>query len=282
MATDNLQHQRLELKYIIPEATALAVRDFVRPLLTLDEYGVGQPDCSYPIHSLYLDSDRLSLYWETINGNKNRYKLRARYYDDRPDSPVFFEIKRRLNDAILKQRGGVSRAWAAEILAGRLPPLAALNSANPRQLAALQEFCRLMLRLDARPKALVSYRREAWISTHNNSVRITMDRHVKLGLDATTAMPVTMERPVTVFDRAVILELKFTDRFPDWFGDLVRHFGLRQCSAAKYADGLLLKLEAGLGPITVGEPASYETATKLQARRESLRQVGERSGVAFA
>ena len=38
----------------------------------------------------------------------------------------------------------------------------------------------------------------------------------------------------------MVLELKFTNRFPDWFADLVRVFGLRQCGAAKYVDGAAL------------------------------------------
>jgi len=282
MATDNLQHQRLELKYIIPEPVALAVRDYVSTHLTLDEFGVGRPDLSYPIHSLYLDSDRLSLYWETINGSKNRYKLRVRYYDDKPDSPVFFEIKRRINDAILKQRGGVKRVGAAEVLAGRMPPMDEICSKDPKHLTALQNFCHLMMQLEARPMALVSYRREAWISTHNNSVRVTMDRQVKLGLDPTSNMPATMSNPVSVFDKSVILELKFTGRFPSWFGDLTRHFGLRQCSAAKYADGMLLMQEAGHNPLPMAEPETFETAKKLKARRESLDIAGERSGAVFA
>jgi hypothetical protein len=35
-----------------------------------------------------------------------------------------------------------------------------------------------------------------------------------------------------------VLELKFTNRFPDWFRELVRIFGLVQCGAAKYVDGV--------------------------------------------
>jgi len=107
MGQDRLQLQRLELKYILSEERALALRDFVRSYLELDEYSVNQPNYSYRIHSLYLDSDEMTTFWETINGVKNRFKLRLRYYDDQPDSPVFFEIKRRVNEAILKQRGGV-------------------------------------------------------------------------------------------------------------------------------------------------------------------------------
>src|SRR2546427_8535657 len=105
MAEDRMQQQRFELKYIIKEGIARAVRDFVSSYLEIDEYGATQANFSYPVHSLYLDSDRLSLYQSTINGDKNRYKLRLRFYDNRPDAPVYFEIKRRMNNTIAKQRG---------------------------------------------------------------------------------------------------------------------------------------------------------------------------------
>lgn len=65
-----MQLQRWELKYIIPEDTALAVARFVSSYTVLDDYGVGKPHNSYPIHSLYLDSEALTIYWHTINGNK--------------------------------------------------------------------------------------------------------------------------------------------------------------------------------------------------------------------
>src|SRR5438874_13668808 len=104
---DRMQQQRFELKYLITEETALLVRDFVRSYLEMDEFSVGRPNYSYPVHSLYLDSDDLKLYWRTINGDKNRFKLLLRYYSTNEVSPVFFEIKRRMNNCILKQRGGV-------------------------------------------------------------------------------------------------------------------------------------------------------------------------------
>src|SRR5262245_25542842 len=120
MAQDRLQLQRFELKYIVRAQTALAVRNFVGPYLELDEFGATHPDFSYPVHSLYLDSDGLDLYWHTINGNKNRYKLRLRFYEDQHAAPVYFEIKRRMNDAILKQRGAVRREAVTALMAGHL------------------------------------------------------------------------------------------------------------------------------------------------------------------
>lgn len=240
MGQDKLQLQRFELKYIISEEVALAVRSFVAAYLEIDEYGATRPNLSYPVHSLYLDSDQFLLYWHTINGNKNRYKLRLRFYENRPSAPVYFEIKRRVNDAILKQRGAVRREAVDFLLAGHLPEPAHLVSNEPRQLTALQRFCQLMIDIRAKPKAHISYLREAWISPANNSVRITMDRDVKFDPEPTARLASEMLAPRVVFGRNVVLELKFTGRFPDWFRELVRVFGLRQCSAAKYADGLAL------------------------------------------
>jgi len=148
---DNLQHQRFELKYLVSEKIAAGVRDFVSSYLMLDKYGATQPDLSYLIHSLYLDSDDLAFYWQTINGNKNRYKLRLRYYNE--TSPVFFEIKRRMNNAILKERGAVRRDAVTAMLAGQLPSLDELPSPEPGQIEALEHFCQLMQAHNAKPKA---------------------------------------------------------------------------------------------------------------------------------
>lgn len=240
MSQDKLQAQRFELKYIIGEDVALAVRDFVASYLEIDEFGATLPNLSYPVHSLYLDSPDMKLYRATINGDKNRFKLRLRFYENRPDAPVFFEIKRRMNNTIAKQRGGVRRDAVDALLAGQLPAPEHLISKEPKQLVALQNFCRLMANLEASPKAHIAYYREAWISRYDNSVRVTLDRQVQCDPEPTARLDTKLIRPVTVFGNKVILELKFTNRFPDWFKDLVRVFGLMQCGAAKYVDGVAL------------------------------------------
>jgi hypothetical protein len=269
MAEDKMQLQRRELKYMIREEVALQVREFIRCYLEADEFGAGRPNFSYPVHSLYLDSDTLVLYWNTINGNKNRYKLRLRYYDDRPGSAVFFEIKRRMNDAILKQRGAVRRESVDWILSGQFPEPSLLISSDPRHLAALQRFSQLMIQDHCKPKAHVAYMREAWISSHNNSVRVTMDRQVYCDPDPTTKLSTSLVDPVCVFGKKVVLELKFTGRYPDWFRELVRCFDLMQGPAAKYADGVALMGEHRLGAAAgmIPDPESWQ---RLQQRKELL------------
>lgn len=261
MLTDRLQLQRLEMKYIIREELALEVRSFVSSYLVPDEYGATFKNLSYPVHSLYLDSDDLRIYWSTINGDKNRHKLRVRFYDRDPGAPVYFEIKRRMNDAILKQRGAVIRGYVSAILSGQRPaPFMMASQGSAKNLAAVQHFCDLMEANHATPKAHVAYEREAWISRENNSIRVTMDRDVRCCPEPTARLVADMVDPVYPFDnphlldpppvaKNVVLELKFSGRYPDWFRDLVQCFGLVQCSAAKYVDGVCVAGEDRFSPL---------------------------------
>jgi hypothetical protein len=248
MSEDRLQATRFELKYRISETAAAQLRDFLGSYLVLDEYSAGQPNNSYLNHSLYLDSDELTTYWDVVNSNKNRFKLRLRYYDDQPGSPVFFEIKRRMNDAILKQRGPVRQEAVPLLLAGHLPEPAHLLSNKPQHLVAVQQFCRLMHDVRAVPKTRISYLREAWVSEADNSIRVTLDREVAGGPHFSPQVTTHLTDYVMPFVPDVILELKYTGRFPDWFRDLVQIFGVMQCGSAKYADSVFLLEEHRLNP----------------------------------
>jgi hypothetical protein len=261
MRRDRMQQQRFELKYLISEETAIRVRDFVRSYLEMDEYGVGRPNYSYPVHSLYLDSDDLQLYWRTINGDKNRFKLRLRYYSTHPDTPVFFEIKRRMNNCILKQRGAVRQDSVDWLLTGHLPQADHLVSKSPNQLVALQRFSHYMCHLHARPKVHVAYQREAYVSD-NDEVRVTLDRDVTAEPNLTSTIKTKMERPMRSFSGHIILELKFTNRYPDWFRELVRVFHVMQCGAAKYVESI-----QGIGsrPLHCPIPVAEE-GTRLSRR----------------
>jgi hypothetical protein len=254
MAQDHqLQQQRFELKYLITEKLAAPIRDFVKGYLELDEYSLCHPDLSYPIHSLYLDSEELDTHHATINGTKNRFKLRLRYYDNRPETPVFFEVKARVDNCILKQRCGVRRAAVPFLLAGQFPEREWLLSPEPRHRAALERFLALTAQLQARPRLHNSYAREAWVSPEANSVRVTFDRNIQAEPWFHFRTTCDQQRPVRVKPGVVILELKFTTRFPDWFRLLVERFNLMQGSCAKYSEGVLLIGEHRLRPQTFSE-----------------------------
>jgi len=238
MAQSSFQHQRFELKYLIDEEVAPSIRDFVSSYLELDDFAVGRPNFSYPVHSVYLDSDDLKTHRATVNGTKNRFKLRLRYYDEKPATPVFFEVKARVDNCILKQRSGVKREAVPLLVSGQLPLPEHLFSREARHLVALQRFHYLQHLINARPKIHNHYLREAWVSAHDNSVRVTFDRNVQIEPYAEPYAITAMDNPVRVYREFTILELKFTTRYPNWFKEMVRVFNLMQFSAAKYSEGI--------------------------------------------
>ncbi len=257
MSRDRMQRQRFELKYMLDEHTALRIRDVIATKLELDENGVGKPNYSYPVHSLYLDSPDLYTFWTTINGDKNRFKLRIRFYDDSPNTPVFFEIKRRVNNCILKQRGGVKKESVARLLSGYFPESSDMLSQDSKSLVAVQRFLDLTARIQATPQAHVCYLREAYVDPISDNVRVTFDRDVYTEPRDTARFGVELNEPSRPFGDRVILELKFTDRFPEWLREVVERFSLMQCGAAKYAEGL-----AGLPQFHVSHAGDFREAPR--------------------
>ena len=233
MATHQLQNSRFELKYVIHELCARSVRDFLRGYLVVDEHADTSNGNQYPVHSMYLDNANYALYNSTVQGHKNRFKLRARFYNEHPDTPIFFEIKRRHNDVILKQRAGVKRSSIHKLMAGHFPQFSDLAKPGRDDFGALRNFTGLRNRLNANGKVLVSYMREAYVTEHDNSVRVTFDRNLQTaayrGVFSLAGMAI---RPVHT--AGVVLEIKFTDAFPVWLREMVRVFDLERRPFAKY------------------------------------------------
>ncbi|MCH8567693.1 MAG: polyphosphate polymerase domain-containing protein [Balneolales bacterium] len=236
---DNLQKQRFEFKYHVDEYTALQIREFVSSYLELDAFGATQPNFSYPVHSLYLDSRDYKTYMDTINGERNRFKLRIRYYEAGDNEPVYFEMKRRMNAIILKKRAKIQRASVPAILSGHFARKEDFANYSEDEAESMNDISMYINQLHAQPRVHVSYIREAWMANGTNKIRVTLDRNVRSDAVDELTFKKEMIRPVDVFGDDVILELKFTDRFPDWFKTMVQVFGLRQESAAKYVDGLI-------------------------------------------
>ena len=238
MLTDRAQRTRREIKYVISEHTAMAVRSFVNCYLDPDENAIGKVDNSYPVHSLYLDSNRLHTFWAVECGERNRFKLRIRYYDDHPDSPVFCEIKRRINESIVKQRARVRRDAIRPLLIGEAPRREHLHSWKPQYWADLLDFWELVERFQAAPRLHNAYLREAYVSRGKGETRVTIDRNVCVEPEFGAELLARMEEPLQIFNGVAILELKFTERMPSWMIEMVRGFDLKRSSAAKYVQGV--------------------------------------------
>ncbi len=253
---------RYELKYFAGPSTVERLRLEIAGRARPDPYASPRPDHRYPVDSLYFDSPDLTLYRATVGGHRARFKLRLRRYEESAASPVYAEIKRRVNDVIVKTRTPVPEAAARAIeewtLGGPRPPLDGAGD--------VAAFIQALSLLEARPAVRVRYMREAYETLTAPSVRITFDFDVTYsvahGWGHSAPSPKWHHLPV----EGAVVEIKFNDVFPAWLSDLVHTLELRRRPIPKYA---LAVSDAGthharwLGTGSVGLPFLSATLPRI-------------------
>lgn len=225
--------QRFEMKYLVSEFTAQMIIDYMLPYMMSDPQGQ-----FYPVTSLYLDNDQLAMFWSSEKGEKNRYKLRLRSYDDCPDSPIFAEVKRRLNQVILKTRVPVVREKVPELLSGHGTDQSFLSDPSTKMVDDLHYFRDLQARFGALPCTTVRYQREAYMSQDSSPLRITFDRDLSFLPSPEYKESIWSPEGFwhDVHNVPVVMEVKFTDTFPRWVTMMVQRFNLERTSLAKYVE----------------------------------------------
>jgi hypothetical protein len=239
---------RFELKYVIEEPRAVAVADFLSSYLRPSEHNGSGPIRGHPVISLYLDSPDFFFFKQAYHGHKNRMKLRIRFYDDEWKRPAFLEVKRRVSEAICKDRAMMTREGVRQILAAGWPnqPFWAdsthLIHGNRRQ-DVNEDFWMFANTMRACGSIYVSYYREIYEAREDEELRVTLDRSIfgsRYDGSGRLQVPKRGWRPYLPPYLApwpadgVILELKFDNQAPRWMFDLVKIFNLRQVPVCKY------------------------------------------------
>jgi hypothetical protein len=232
IAADGTLRCRYECKYQISEAKAAAVEKFIQPYIRPDRYCKLQPTGYYPIVSLYLDSPNLTLCKETLTGKKNRFKLRIRGYNDDPAYPKFFEIKRRLNFVIIKDRHRVKNSEIERLLSGGALPQQYYST----EQEPLKQFLFYKQSINAHPLVLVRYLRRAYEDASENRVRVTFDHNLCYKMTNRPAVELGGSGWQRHPFNGVILEIKFTSRFPAWLTRMIGCLELERESFSKYAN----------------------------------------------
>jgi hypothetical protein len=135
---------------------------------------------------------------------------------------------------ILKKRAAVWRSAIPDLLAGAMPEPSMLYVDNYRNQDALLRFCELRDMIEAQPAAYTSYWREGYETADGNAVRVTFDRELRGGIFHGSLSVVDLESWAAPEVGGVVLELKFTDRFPRWMHTLVEIFNLERTTMPKY------------------------------------------------
>jgi hypothetical protein len=246
-----VQFERLELKYLVDEATAQDIARAVELHCDPDDHN-GLHGRGYPISSLYFDGPDLVFFRAKEHGHHDRFKLRARTYGH--GGPVNLEIKRKRGDVVWKQRAAVAPEHWIDAANGFAP--AKLKDA--RQDEALERFATLLVQYSAEPKLMVEYAREAYAARTGEYARVTFDRHVQSYATEEWKLddPCAARTPLaTGINGAVILELKAEQFMPLWMADLIRSFELSRVGFSKYNTGM----RAHIDSIWVRDPLLWET-----------------------
>ncbi len=229
---DNLLRCRYEMKYFVSEAKARAIGSYVQSLMSLDQYSKRQGG-GYPIATLYLDSPNLQLCRESLDGHKNRFKLRVRTYTDNLDDPCFLEIKRRMNGMCMKDRIRIDRFKLEDTLLFPRRFASSENYGADHQL--LNQFMLYVNSINAAPVIKIRYMRQAYEDDSHNRVRITFDRRLMFKVVNTADISLNGNGWQFLSETGVVVEVKFTDNYPAWIVQMIRIFNLQRQSFSKYA-----------------------------------------------
>lgn len=225
---------RAELKYIVPNALLPALREALTPFVELDRHGVGYEERGYTVRSIYLDSPSLRYYHEKQQHLQHRKKLRIRGYNaPRDGTVVFLEIKRKMDDAIGKDRARVRYDGLAAMLAsGAYDPREARCGVD--DAVAGRQFLYHVYQDRLGPVNLVVYEREAFQGLFDPTLRITLDRNLRGALHPGLDGLFREDGFVDALPGSFIMEIKYDTRFPAWMRPVIARFGLLQRAASKY------------------------------------------------
>jgi hypothetical protein len=213
---------RYEIKYLVDAADVDPLHAELAERLDRDRYCGG---AGYGVWSLYYDTPALRFYWEKIEGLRFRRKLRVRHYGDRSgiaaDTPVFVEIKQRVNRVTQKRRVRTPYAQARLLCDGRRM---IAHAAGERPF--LEEVLGLVSGLDLRPVAMTGYQRHAYLGRGAElGLRVTVDQRVR-GRDRDLDLGADAENRYIIRPSLAVLEVKANDRVPYWLTDLTARRGL--------------------------------------------------------
>jgi VTC domain len=227
---DRTLTSRYECKYLVSPDALPGIRMLARPFMRPDRFALNFEGYRYSLSSLYLDSPGLELFQTTLDGHRNRYKLRVRTYNDAPDSRVFFEIKRRADQVVLKSRAGTSREVAKRILCG--------TPAGEPITPDLRKFCLSMREISAEPVLRVRYEREAYESIGGDPVRLTFDTRIQHLVTRTPDLAIHTNGWRDTPIEGVVVEIKFSESCPSWVSSMIDRLEMVRESIPKYVTSL--------------------------------------------
>jgi hypothetical protein len=257
---------RYEYKYFVPSSKMEMLRNMIAPFVRYDNFSDKMPEKHYTVRSIYFDTPEYDCFFEKVEGIKHRKKFRLRGYNkpNGKDGQVFFEIKRKYEIPIMKNRAPTAYENAIDLFENN-----DLNHYHPNKekypLAEdnLKRFFYHYHNQQLRPVVLVIYEREAFLGIHDDAIRVTFDKNLR-----SVAFPSLDElydenRVRRSLSNKFILEVKFNDHFPSWMKPIIGALGVKRQSASKYV--ISIKTHNFIKPKKL--PGSFSRSVLLRNKR---------------
>ncbi|MBM4431200.1 MAG: polyphosphate polymerase domain-containing protein [Chloroflexi bacterium] len=245
--TSRLSHvirkfNRFELKYVVPLQAAELFRQALRAYLVPDEHGDAHG--RYYLSSLYYDGPDWRFYWEKVDGISFRRKLRIRHYESSGpltgETPVFVEIKQRLNRVTQKRRLSLPYREALRLCDERQMPHLDPSRHTAQDADLVEEVADMLWRYDLRPASVVRYARQALVGTdYDLGLRVTFDTHLSYRVHNLELPDGSSGLPLFPADWTVV-EVKVNERVPYWLTELVAAHNLSLTRVSKYCRNIEL------------------------------------------
>ena len=228
---------RFEFKYRLDPAKAHAMECFIQQVgLIPDEYS--EKHGSYLVNSYYFDTPTLGDYREKDASILTRKKMRARTYanmwNENPEH-IWLEIKKKNNMYIKKTRVEIDAKSMTMLKEGQTQSLGSHLQHTDQERAILDEFLYHYRRQLYRPSVIIKYQRSAYMTRFTEPVRVTFDKNIE-------ACGTTFEREERMMRDIsrgkIIMEVKFAQKLPWWFSDLLSRFDIRRDDFSKYRNAI--------------------------------------------
>ena len=213
--------ERYEIKYILTGDQRSRLEYLMSDRMKIDRYGHST------IRNIYYDTDDYRLIRNSLDKPVYKEKLRVRSYGRiSGEDNVFVELKKKYDSVVYKRRIALPEHTASGWLAGeeKLP--------TGSQIGDEIEYVRRFY-TGIKPKAYISYEREAYYPTDGEDLRITLDSNI-LARDYDLSLLCGVYGSPVIDRDLTILEVIVPGAVPMWLIRFLDKNGIKKTSISKY------------------------------------------------
>ena len=214
---------RHEYKYLISYEDMCNLRTKFDKVLEIDRSSSG-----YMVRSLYFDSINDNDYYDKLNGEMNRKKIRLRIYENNPKQ-VKLELKRKYDIHQEKSSLIITKEDAEQLLKEKYDIL--LNYNSP---VAIEIYTILKTGI-YKPKVIIEYQRIAYKTS--TTTRITFDYEIKKSDDFEHFFDENINYYDVISRKDIVLEVKFDRYLEPYISNILSKYQSLNSSVSKYVLG---------------------------------------------